>query len=178
MCGIIGYAGNMEAQQVLLNGLKRLQYRGYDSCGIAVRNDNITVHKDVGTVEALEKKSPKLKGKTGIGHTRWATHGGVSRLNAHPHLDCAGTVAVVHNGVITNHSELKAQLIKEGHVFRSETDSEVISHLVEKYYRGNLEEAVSQTVRDLWKLCHCCHAPGALEAGRGQKRMPAYRWQK
>ncbi len=149
MCGIIGYVGNREAQQVLLKGLKRLQYRGYDSCGIAVRGDGIAVHKDVGTVEELEKTSPKLKGKTGIGHTRWATHGGVSRLNAHPHLDCAGTVAVVHNGVITNYASIKEQLIKEGHAFRSDTDSEVISHLIEKHYRGNLQEAVSQAVKDL-----------------------------
>ncbi|MEW6143291.1 MAG: glutamine--fructose-6-phosphate transaminase (isomerizing) [Chloroflexota bacterium] len=149
MCGIIGYVGNKEAKQVLLKGLKRLQYRGYDSCGIAVRNDGITIHKNVGTVEELERTSPKLKGRAGIGHTRWATHGGVSQLNAHPHLDCTGTVAVVHNGVITNYAELKEHLTKEGHVFRSDTDSEVISHLIEKHYRGNFEEAVSRAVRDL-----------------------------
>lgn len=149
MCGIVGYTGNREAQQVLFRGLKKLQYRGYDSCGIAVRNDGITLHKNVGTVDELEKTSPRLRGRTGIGHTRWATHGAVSQLNAHPHLDCTGTIAVVHNGVITNYAELKENLIKEGHVFRSETDSEVISHLIEKHYRGNFQEAISLSIRKL-----------------------------
>jgi glucosamine--fructose-6-phosphate aminotransferase (isomerizing) len=126
--------------------LSRLEYRGYDSSGIAVRendqNNDIKVYKDAVRVAVLQKQSPHLKGSTGIAHTRWATHGPPSLLNAHPHLDCSGRFAVVHNGIITNYQELKRQLINEGHHIVSETDTEVIPHLIEKFYKGNLENAV------------------------------------
>ncbi|MFC2022665.1 glutamine--fructose-6-phosphate transaminase (isomerizing) [Chloroflexota bacterium] len=149
MCGIVGYIGNRAAQSVLTNSLSRLEYRGYDSCGIAIRGSGITVFKDAVRVEELQRISPLLKGETGIGHTRWATHGEPSPVNAHPHLDCSGRIAVVHNGVITNYQELRQQLADEGHDLVSETDSEVIPHLIEKYYQGNLEEAVTAALGDV-----------------------------
>ncbi|HJX36743.1 MAG TPA: glutamine--fructose-6-phosphate transaminase (isomerizing) [Dehalococcoidales bacterium] len=146
MCGIVGYIGNQQAEPILMDCLSRLEYRGYDSSGIAVRendqNNDIKVYKDAVRVAVLQKQSPHLKGSTGIAHTRWATHGPPSLLNAHPHLDCSGRFAVVHNGIITNYQELKRQLINEGHHIVSETDTEVIPHLIEKFYKGNLENAV------------------------------------
>src|SRR3990172_4262411 len=149
MCGIIGYIGNKQAEPILLNSLEKLEYRGYDSCGVAVANGGIEVFKDTVRVKKLGELSPKLAGTTGIGHTRWATHGGPSQINAHPHLDCGGDIAVVHNGVINNCQELKAQLIKEGHTFVSETDTEVIPHLIEKYYKGNLEKATEAALKEI-----------------------------
>jgi len=149
MCGIIGYIGDKQAQSILLNCLRRLEYRGYDSCGIAMAAGGIEVYKDAIRVEALFQTSPRLEGKVGIGHTRWATHGAPSQVNAHPHLDCTDNIAVVHNGIINNSQELKRQLISEGHSFISETDTEVIPHLIEKYYAGNLEEAVETTLYDV-----------------------------
>ena len=149
MCGIVGYIGNKQAQPVLLNCLARLEYRGYDSCGIAVRANAIEMYKDAGRVKELAKAVPKLGGVVGIGHTRWATHGEPSRINAHPHLDCSGNIAVVHNGIINNFQKLKQQLIDQGHNFISQTDTEVIPHLIEKYYNGNLEEAVETALRDI-----------------------------
>jgi len=149
MCGITGYIGDRQAQPILLNCLERLEYRGYDSCGIAVSSGGIEVYKDAIRVEALEKAMPQLRGTVGIGHTRWATHGGPSRLNAHPHCDCNGSITVVHNGIINNAQRMKHQLISEGHNFVSETDTEVIPHLIEKYYRGNLEEAVETALHDV-----------------------------
>ncbi len=142
MCGIVGYVGYREAQPILLNSLKRLEYRGYDSCGIALQGSIIEVYKDVGRVEELEKMLPPVESKIGIGHTRWATHGKPSQINAHPHLDCSGKIAVVHNGVISNSQSLREQLVGEGHRFLSETDTEVIPHLIEKHYQGNLAQAV------------------------------------
>lgn len=142
MCGIVGYIGDRQAQAILLNCLRRLEYRGYDSCGLAVTSSSLQVYKDAVRVDALGAASPLLEGTTGIGHTRWATHGAPSRINAHPHLDCTGNIAMVHNGVISNFRTLRQQLTSEGHYFVSETDTEVIPHLIEKYYRGNLEEAV------------------------------------
>jgi len=149
MCGIVGYIGDKSAQSILLNCLRRLEYRGYDSCGIAVDAGSIEMYKDVVRVEKLAKVAPKLNGTAGIGHTRWATHGEPSQANAHPHLDCSGKIAVVHNGVINNFQMLRQQLTAEGHNFTSETDTEVISHLVEKYYDGNLEKAVEAALRDI-----------------------------
>ncbi len=149
MCGIVGYIGNKQAQPILMNCLARLEYRGYDSCGVAVSNSSLEVYKDAVRVEALRKILPPFSGTLGIGHTRWATHGGPSRVNAHPHLDCHGRIAVVHNGIINNFTRLKRQLISEGHNFASETDSEVLPHLIEKYYRGNLEEAVEAALHDV-----------------------------
>jgi len=149
MCGIIGYIGDKQAQPILLSSLSRLEYRGYDSCGIAVSSSGIEVYKDAVRVEALMKIVPQLDGTAGIGHTRWATHGEPSQVNAHPHCDCTGNIAVVHNGVINNFQRLKQQLIGEGHNFVSETDTEVIPHLIEKYYDGNLEKAVEAALRDV-----------------------------
>jgi len=149
MCGIIGYIGDRQAQSRLLKGLARLEYRGYDSCGIAVVTGGVEVYKDTVRVEALGKASPRFKGTMGIGHTRWATHGAPSQVNAHPHLDCTGNIAVVHNGVINNYQELRNQLTSEGHNFTSETDTEVIPHLIEKYYDGNLMGALQAALSDI-----------------------------
>jgi glucosamine--fructose-6-phosphate aminotransferase (isomerizing) len=142
MCGIVGYIGKRNAQPILLNSLKRLEYRGYDSCGIALRGSDIRVYKDIGRVRDLENAISVQTGRIGIGHTRWATHGKPSQCNAHPHTDCTGKIAVVHNGIITNFQTLKEQLMNEGHHFQSDTDTEVIPHLIEKYYGGDLEEAI------------------------------------
>ncbi len=148
MCGIIGYIGNRQAQPILLNGLKRLEYRGYDSAGMCTflsDKQDLSVRKLPGKVKSLEallKKRP-LQGSVGISHTRWSTHGAPNRVNAHPHLDCKGEIAVVHNGIIENYTELKQELVKQGHKFRSQTDTEVIPHLIEKFYKNSsLEEAV------------------------------------
>ncbi len=149
MCGIVGYIGERQAKPVLMSSLSRLEYRGYDSCGIAIAGSHVEVYKDAVRVKVLEKVLPPMPGTTGIGHTRWATHGEPCQVNAHPHGDCTGEISVVHNGVINNFQKLKQQLVAEGHKFISETDTEVISHLVEKYYVGNLEEAVTVALRDI-----------------------------
>ncbi|MDD5729957.1 MAG: glutamine--fructose-6-phosphate transaminase (isomerizing), partial [Candidatus Omnitrophica bacterium] len=155
MCGIVGYIGNRQAQQILLNGLKRLEYRGYDSSGMALILNGkkaISVRKSPGKISALEgllKKKP-LSGTVGIAHTRWATHGAPNQINSHPHNDCQNEIAVVHNGIIENYTKLKADLIKEGHKFKSQTDTEVIVHLIEKYLKGDkLEEAVRKAIAKL-----------------------------
>jgi glucosamine--fructose-6-phosphate aminotransferase (isomerizing) len=142
MCGIVGYIGTRIAQTVLLNSLAKLEYRGYDSCGIALLQPQIQIFKDAVRVADLSKSLPISKSPAGIGHTRWATHGVPSKVNAHPHMDCTGKIALVHNGVISNYYQLRKQLIAEGHKFLSETDTEVISHLIEKNYKGNLEDAL------------------------------------
>jgi len=149
MCGIVGYVGEKQAQPILFGCLAKLEYRGYDSCGIALASGSLKVYKDAVRVGELAKASPQLDGMVGIGHTRWATHGEPSQINAHPHCDCAGEIAVVHNGIISNFQRLRNQLTSEGHKFVSETDTEVISHLVEKYYHGDLEEAVKVALRDV-----------------------------
>jgi len=152
MCGIVGYIGKRDAQPIILGALKRLEYRGYDSCGIAVlSNGKIEVFKERGTIDELEKAlgGTRISGTVGIGHTRWATHGEPSRRNAHPHTDCKGDIVVVHNGIIENFQRLREKLTEEGHVFRSDTDTEVVAHLVEKYYNGNLEEAVKRALREI-----------------------------
>ena len=149
MCGIVGYIGDKKAQPVLLNALAKLEYRGYDSCGIAVSNGALEVFKDAVRVNVLAKKLPPLDGKIGIGHTRWATHGGPSQKNAHPQADCSGKFAVVHNGTISNYLELRQQLAAEGHRLVSETDTEVIPHLIEKYFKGDFAAAVAKAVADL-----------------------------
>ena len=130
MCGIIGYVGDRRASPLLFSGLKKLEYRGYDSAGMATLGSGIHLKRVVGEVKELEPFLPSLPGTMGIAHTRWATHGGVSERNAHPHLDCSGKIAVVHNGIIENYEELKEML--KGHEFKSETDTEVIAHLVEE----------------------------------------------
>jgi glucosamine--fructose-6-phosphate aminotransferase (isomerizing) len=149
MCGIVGYTGTRAAQPVIISSLAKLEYRGYDSCGIALVNPHIKVTKDAVRVAELARSLPISRSTTGIGHTRWATHGVPSKVNAHPHTDCHGRIALVHNGVISNYMQLRKRLTAEGHMFLSETDTEVISHLIEKYYKGNLEEAVKQTLPEL-----------------------------
>ena len=152
MCGIVGYVGERRAQDVLMKGLNRLEYRGYDSAGLAIiEGHRINLTKKQGKLRFLTealKKNP-AKGVTGIGHTRWATHGIPNDANAHPHLDCTGKIAVVHNGIIENYLDLKKGLMKEGHRFSSETDTETIAHLVEKHYKGDLEKAVMKAVKQL-----------------------------
>lgn len=152
MCGIIGYVGNRAAVDVILEGLTRLEYRGYDSAGIAVLNDSgIEVIKKPGKLTVLkhELAHKPLTGQVGLGHSRWATHGIPNEANAHPHWDCKKEIALVHNGIIENYQDLKEKLIKEGHEFRSHTDTEVIVHLIEKYYDGDLGTAVRKTVKCL-----------------------------
>ncbi|MBC7107950.1 MAG: glutamine--fructose-6-phosphate transaminase (isomerizing) [Methanomassiliicoccales archaeon] len=147
MCGIVGYTGPREAIEILLDALKRLEYRGYDSAGLAILENDIQIAKDKGEISQLEKSVPKLRGTVGIGHTRWATCGKPSKENAHPFLDCSGNFALVHNGIIENHRELRRELEAEGHVFTSETDTEVLVHLIEKYYDGNMEKAVRESLK-------------------------------
>ncbi len=149
MCGIVGYIGSKQAHHILLHCLEKLEYRGYDSCGIAVASTDIKVIKDTIRVKAMAETSSRLQGTVGIGHTRWATHGPPSQVNAHPHLDCPGNIAVVHNGVLNNYQELKDRLIGEGHKFVSETDTEVIPHLIEKHYKGNLEQATEAALEEV-----------------------------
>ena len=152
MCGIIGYVGPRATSEVLLSGLSRLEYRGYDSSGLAVVHDGaLTVVRAEGKLKNLEQRvaAAGLNGDYGLGHTRWATHGRPSEENAHPHRDCRGRLVVVHNGIVENFLELRTRLLAEGHHFASETDTEVIAHLVEKHFRGNLEEAVQRTLDEL-----------------------------
>jgi glucosamine--fructose-6-phosphate aminotransferase (isomerizing) len=152
MCGIVGYVGEKEALPILIEGLKRLEYRGYDSAGVAVLNGaNIASTKCAGKISALESAlaSNPLHGTIGIGHTRWATHGRPNDENAHPHTDCKQRFAVVHNGIIENYLEIKEKLLKAGHVFRTETDTEVIPHLIETHYHGNLEHAVMKALEEI-----------------------------
>ena len=146
MCGIVGYLGGNDSGRILLEGLRRLEYRGYDSAGICVVSPqgDMTRVRAVGNLDVLEGvlKTHRLSGSTGIGHTRWATHGAPTEENAHPHYDCSANLAIVHNGIIENFAALRASLIEKGHVFRSQTDTETLAHLVEEYYRGDLEEAL------------------------------------
>ncbi|MEK6925304.1 MAG: glutamine--fructose-6-phosphate transaminase (isomerizing) [Nanoarchaeota archaeon] len=149
MCGIIGYIGLEETKPFLIEGLKNMEYRGYDSSGLCIKNENgLSILKREGYVNKLSESQEftQLNGLSGIAHTRWATHGEPNEVNAHPHFDCNGEIAVVHNGIIENYVLLKENLKKEGHIFSSETDSEVIVHLIEKFYSGNLMEAVTQTL--------------------------------
>src|ERR1700678_829112 len=153
MCGIVGYIGPKNAVPIILDGLRRLEYRGYDSAGIAVLEENgcLTVRRASGKLRNLEDalKLNPVDGAYGIGHTRWATHGRPTEENAHPHRDCHGDIVVVHNGIVENYLTLKQELAEEGHRFVTETDTEIIAHLVEKYYDGNLENAVRDAVRKL-----------------------------
>ena len=155
MCGIVGYVGDKEATPILINTLKKLEYRGYDSAGIAVlsEDDSIVVQKAKGALKFLEEQVAKelIKGSLGIGHTRWATHGEPSDINAHPHTNVSGSIAVVHNGIIENYAKLKERLQADGVVFRSQTDTEVIAHLVNYYYEktGDIFQAVRTTLSKL-----------------------------
>jgi glucosamine--fructose-6-phosphate aminotransferase (isomerizing) len=152
VCGIIGYAGRQPASRVLVDALRRLEYRGYDSAGLAtVDGGRLHILKLQGRVQGLSDLVSRRPpgGTTGIGHTRWATHGVPSTRNAHPHLDCHGRIAVIHNGIIENFSPLKDRLERQGHRFRSETDTELVAHLIEAEYRGSLEKALRAVVRHL-----------------------------
>src|SRR5436190_23641555 len=153
MCGIVGYIGPHRAVPIILEGLKRLEYRGYDSAGLAVYCDDQTLglRRASGKLRNLEEaiRLSPVDGSYGIGHTRWATHGRPTEENAHPHRDCTGDIVVVHNGIVENYLGLKKQLQLEGHKFVTETDTEVIVNLVEKHYEGNLEEAARIAVRQL-----------------------------
>lgn len=146
MCGIVGYIGFRSAKEVLLKSLKRLEYRGYDSAGVAIVNGKINIAKKKGYIDSLEFE---FDGTLGIGHTRWATHGVPEDRNAHPFLDCKGDIAIVHNGIIENYMVLKEELVNRGHKFTSDTDSEVIAHLIEEHYQGDFKEAFLKAVREL-----------------------------
>lgn len=172
MCGIIGYIGGRDAAPVLLDGLRRLEYRGYDSAGMALLNGHLRVRRAVGEVSCLEASvnGQPLDGHAGIAHTRWATHGAATTENAHPHVDCFGKVAVVHNGVIENHAELRDRLTQDGHHFRSETDTEVFAHLIESHFTGDLESAVRSAATEIAGSCAAVvvseHQPDLLVAVR------------
>ncbi|MFH1441180.1 MAG: glutamine--fructose-6-phosphate transaminase (isomerizing) [Candidatus Omnitrophota bacterium] len=170
MCGIVGYVGDKNAQPILLDGLKRLEYRGYDSSGVAIllsAKKSLSVRKSQGKINALEKllKNKPLCGFSGLAHTRWATHGQPNQINAHPHLDCKDEIAIVHNGIIENYGQLKSELINQGHKFTSQTDTEVIVHLIEKFYKNSilLEEAVRKSLEKL---------EGSFAIGVVSKREP------
>ena len=153
MCGIVGYTGGREAAPFLLSGLRALEYRGYDSAGLAVMGEGgLQLAKTSGRIERLAEKTrggAALPGRSGIGHTRWATHGAPTDVNAHPHVSCGGRFAVVHNGIIENYAALRAELTALGCSFRSETDTEVIAHLLELGYDGDFREALMRTVARL-----------------------------
>lgn len=173
MCGIVGFTGSMQAKGVLLEGLKRLEYRGYDSAGVAVFNgEHLEVVKRLGKVSQIEDalQSDCCDGVCGVGHTRWATHGAPSERNAHPHVSCAHDIAVVHNGIIENYMELREELILQGHTLASDTDTEVVAHLVEQAYTGNLLEAVryaaSRLVGAYGLAVTCEKEPGVIVVTR------------
>ncbi len=176
MCGIVGYVGHRECLPILIEGLKRLEYRGYDSAGVAVHGDGgaLQVVKAAGKLRQLEArlKDHPVKGRCGMGHTRWATHGEPNDTNAHPHTDEAKQVAVVHNGIIENYATLKSALIAEGHTFATETDTEVLAHLIEKYLKRGLklERAVGAALHDVegtyGLVVMCASEPGVLVGAR------------
>src|SRR5216117_535468 len=154
MCGIVGYVGDKSAVGIIVDGLKRLEYRGYDSAGVAVLDaDGLQVRRAPGRLKALESvlREKPVTGSIGIGHTRWATHGRPSEENAHPHTDCGGRLVVVHNGILENYLEIKERLASDGHTFKSQTDTEVLAHLIEHHLRGTprLEQAVRAALREV-----------------------------
>src|SRR6266511_2803647 len=153
MCGIVGYTGKRTAAPVVLEGLKRLEYRGYDSAGLAVVNGGLEIFRAPGKIAVLERElgSQLPEGTTAIAHTRWATHGAPNTVNAHPHADCGGTLALVHNGIIENAGALRQALTKRGHMFRSQTDTEVLSHLIEESHTkgASLVDATADALRQV-----------------------------
>ena len=162
MCGIVAYIGEKEAFPIVLKGLKRLEYRGYDSSGIAINNNhNLNLLKKQGKVAELEKHAEGFdtSGNIGIGHTRWATHGEPNDVNAHPHLSGNGKFALVHNGIIENYAILKKELISRGHEFKSATDTEVLMHLIEEIIEKEkvdlFEGSSASSKRSLWSICNC-----------------------
>ena len=175
MCGIVGYVGTDHAKEKIIDGLKRLEYRGYDSAGIALPiNGKIEIRKHVGEIKNLEKiiGDPEFDSSMGIGHTRWATHGVPSDLNAHPHGNEDNSIAIVHNGIIENYQELKEWLANEKGVhFKSETDSEVIAHLIGVFYEGDLHEAVNKAVAEMRGAYAIC-AIAAAEPDKSETILP------
>ena len=174
MCGILCYLGKREALPILLEGLRKLEYRGYDSSGLALaRNGEVFCQKAVGKIQALENSlaGVQWKGSSGIAHTRWATHGKPSAANAHPQADCGEQIFVIHNGIIENYQSLKKTLLERGHQFRSETDSEVLAHLIEEHHQGDLAEAV----RDALRLVQGTYGIGVLSAKNPQEIVVAAR---
>ena len=173
MCGIIGIVGCKEKLgEMLLKSIKRLEYRGYDSAGVATINKkSLLIRKDTGKIDEVNKNVnfSELKGNIGLGHTRWATHGGVTKENAHPHTDCKENISIVHNGIIENYSELKDELIKKGHKFKSETDTEVIAHLIEDNYDGNIAEATRKALKKI----EGSYALGIISANEPDKLIAA-----
>lgn len=155
MCGIIGYIGSKDATPILLDGLKKLEYRGYDSSGVGVfcsATQKLVLRKMQGKIQNLEKlikDKPLGSSNLGISHTRWATHGAPNKVNSHPHFDCSNKILIVHNGIIENYEDLKKTLVQKGHKFASQTDTEVISHLIEQHYNGDIFEAVKKAIRHL-----------------------------
>jgi glucosamine--fructose-6-phosphate aminotransferase (isomerizing) len=152
MCGIVGYVGKDEALPIIMEGLRRLEYRGYDSAGVALVDGGVHVRKRAGKLAELDRAlegDPPPPARVGMGHTRWATHGIPSDRNAHPHLDCGGRIAVIHNGIIENFAELRARLEKEGHALASDTDTECIAHLIEQRFEGHLGDAVRASIKEL-----------------------------
>jgi len=173
MCGIVGYIGHRQAAPILLEGLKRLEYRGYDSAGIAILNGGLTLVRSVGRVADLEAKveaGPPLTGALGIAHTRWATHGAVAEHNTHPHTDDAHGVVLVHNGIIENYAALRKYLEEKGHLFKTETDTEVLTMLIGELYDGDLEKAVQGALREVtgaYAIAVMCEKePGVLVCAR------------
>jgi glutamine---fructose-6-phosphate transaminase (isomerizing) len=190
MCGIVGYVGEKSAVGIIVEGLKRLEYRGYDSAGVAVIDDTgLNVRRAVGRIKALEAvlRERPVSGSIGIGHTRWATHGRPSEDNAHPHTDCSGGLVVVHNGILENYLEIKQRLASDGHTFKSETDTEVLAHLVEHHLRGTqrLDQAVKAALREVTgsyaigvvsrsapdRLIAAKHGAGSVVVGLGRGEM-------
>src|SRR5688572_2574016 len=190
MCGIVGYVGEKSAVGIIVDGLKRLEYRGYDSAGIAVLDAGaLHVRRAVGRIKALEAalRDRPINGAVGIGHTRWATHGRPSDDNAHPHTDCSGSLVVVHNGILENYLEIKERLLADGHVFKSETDTEVLAHLIEHHLRsaGRLERAVKRALNEFrgsyavgvmskdapGRLVAAKHGAGSVVVGLGRGEM-------
>lgn len=178
MCGIVGYTGKKDAVKVVVSGLEKLEYRGYDSAGIAVLSDNgISVEKHKGRLAVLEEhlKENKLFGNTAIGHTRWASHGEPSDLNAHPHTSNDGLISLVHNGIIENYNQIKEELIKKGYEFKTETDTESVVHLIHSLYKGDLLEAVisaTQKIKGAYSLCViCANEPGRIVTARKESPL-------
>ena len=173
MCGIVGVVSNKNVNEKLFNGLSNLEYRGYDSVGMCfVNNGKLNIKKGVGKLEEVHKRVNflKLNGNIGLGHCRWSTHGGVTEKNAHPHVDCKNKISVVHNGIIENYSELKEELIKKGHKFYSQTDTEVIAHLIE----DNLKNSrIEDAVRNALKKIDGSYALGILFADEPGKLFAA-----
>ncbi|HLE55375.1 MAG TPA: glutamine--fructose-6-phosphate transaminase (isomerizing) [Thermoplasmata archaeon] len=175
MCGIIGYAGHRAALPILLESLKKLEYRGYDSAGVAIVGSGLQVAKDKGFIANLEAQLGPMEGMTGIAHTRWATHGPPSKVNAHPHVDCTGKIALAHNGIIENFVRLREKLQAQGHTFVSQTDTEALVHLIETHYQGNLEEAVRQALQEIRGsyavAVVCADEPGRVIGARNESPL-------